>query len=123
MSVSVSVFQTIACDGPKCGKAEVLETMPSGQPVPAMQKLLAETPWLTSNRQVISGGKQFLFCSDVCLVNAATAGMFIPEEEKKVAAVDGNGNAQIRAALADKARTAAADAALRSGAPVTISPK
>lgn len=123
MSVTVSVFQTLSCDGPKCDKSELLETLPNGQPVPETQKKIDTTPWIKHHRQVVASGKQFVFCSDTCLVNAATAGMFIPEEEKQIINPEGNANALIRAALEAKAREKAADAALRSGASVTISSK
>jgi hypothetical protein len=129
MPMTDSVFRTISCDGPKCTKsAELLEVTSSNQEQQpgikaALDQKLKETPWLQSPRVVQAAGKQFLFCSDPCLVDAASAGMFVPEEEKKILTPTGNATAQIRAALEGKAREAAADAALRSGAPLQISPK
>jgi hypothetical protein len=128
MPMTDSVFRTISCDGPKCDKVEVMEANSSNPEdqvriKAAVDKKVAETPWLQAPRVVQAAGKVFLFCSDTCLVNAATAGMFIPAEEKKIISPEGNINAQIKAALEAKLREKAADAALRSGAPVQISQK
>ncbi len=129
MPMTDSVFRTISCDGPKCTKtAELLEVNSSDQEQQPgikaiLDKKLKDTPWLQSPRVVQAAGKQFLFCSDPCLVDAASVGMFIPPEEKKIFEPAGNATSQIRAALEEKTRAAAADAALRAGAPIQISPK
>jgi hypothetical protein len=125
--VNQTVYQAIKCDGPKCTKNEIIEV---SDPV-AAKKVLDENPWVKNHRIVQTMSKRgpdgqpvmFHFCSDTCLVNGATAGLFVPDEEKKIVPIEGNGNAQIREALLAKARENAADAALRSGAPVQISQK
>ena len=128
MAISQSVFQTLSCDGPGCNKSEVIEASDAV----STTKLLEENPWIKNHRIVQTMSKRdpatnqpvvFHFCSDVCLVNAATAGMFVPTEEKKVELPVGTGNAQIREALAARAREKAADQALRNGDPVNFSPK
>lgn len=58
---------------------------------------------------------QFLFCSDVCLVEAATAGMFISDAERMIIPPTGNPKQAILDAAAQKAAVDAADAALRNG--------
>jgi hypothetical protein len=128
MPMTDSVFRTISCDGPKCDKVEVMEANSSNPEdqariKEAVDKKVAETPWLQAPRVVQAAGKVFLFCSDTCLVNAATAGMFIPAEQKRIISPEGNINAQIKAALEAKLREKAADEALRTGAPVQISQK
>jgi hypothetical protein len=127
MSTTQSTFQTVTCDGPNCKKSELLEVTDQA----AIAKKVTENPWLKNLRNVLSAGKrgadgqpiQYNFCSDTCLVDAATAGLFIPDEEKKIIPPDGNANAQIRQMLEEKARTAAADVALRRGDNIQISEK
>jgi hypothetical protein len=124
MSTQNTTFQTLSCDGPNCKNSAVIE---ASDPA-AVAKALTENPWIKVLRTVISSERlnaqgqpvQYNFCSDVCLVNAATARMF---DEQKIVTPTGNANAQIKAALEAKAREQAADAALRQGQPVQISPK
>lgn len=126
--ISQAVFQALTCDGPGCDKSEVIEASDAV----STAKIIEQNPWIKNHRIVQTMSKRdpqtnqpvmYQFCSDVCLVKAATAGMFVPTEEKKIETPVGNGNAQIHEALAAKAREKAADAALRNGEPVQISPK
>jgi hypothetical protein len=125
MSTQNTTFQTVACDGPNCKNSAVIEATDQA----AVAKALTENPWLKVLRTVISAEKrgpdgqpiQYNFCSDVCMVNGATARMF--DEQKILTPAAGSANAQIKAALEAKAKENAADAALRAGAPVNISPK
>lgn len=131
-----SQFRFITCDGPKCKKEGVLLEVSDAEKT---KKVMDENPWLKSPRAVTAGTKKnvvmtpagpqvqeipnnYLFCSDVCLVDAATAGMFISEAEKKIITPDSNVSPEvaIRQAAAGKAAVDAADAALRKGQDVQI---
>lgn len=131
-----SQFRFITCDGPKCKKEGVLLETSDAEKT---KKVLDENPWLKSPRGVTAGSKknivmtpagpqvqetpnQFFFCSDTCLVDAATAGMFISESERKIIPPDSNlsPEAAIKNAAAAKAAVDAADEALRNGRDVKI---
>lgn len=124
MSQSTTSFNYVYCDGPNCKKAVNIEV---SNPE-ATAKALEANPWLKSPRGVTAGShtvmtpqgpqvvpNQFLFCSDICLVDAATAGMFISEAEKLIIAPAGNGEAAVRQEAARQAAINAADKALRNG--------
>jgi hypothetical protein len=124
MGQTATNFNYVFCDGPNCKKAVNIEISNPD----STAKTLADNPWLKSPRGVTAGTKrvmtpqgpqdvpqQFLFCSDVCLVEAATAGMFISEIEKKIIAPEGNADQAIKNAAAQSAAVAAADKALRNG--------
>lgn len=132
-----SQYRFITCDGPKCKKEGVLLETSNGEKT---KKVMDENPWLKSPRVVTAGSKKnivmtpqgpqiqetpnnFLFCSDTCLVDAATAGMFISESEQKIIPPDSNLSPEtaIKNAAAAKAAVDAADEALRKGKDVKIS--
>lgn len=132
-----SQFRFVTCDGPKCKKEGVLLETSNAEKT---KKILDENPWLKSPRGVTAGSKktiimtpqgpqvqetpnQFIFCSDTCLIEAATAGMFISEAERTIIPPDNNlsPEAQIKQAAAAKAAVDAADEALRKGQDVKIS--
>jgi hypothetical protein len=131
-----SQFRFITCDGPKCKKEGILLETSDAEKT---KKVMDENPWLKSPRVVTAGSKKnivmtaqgpqvqetpnnYLFCSDTCLVDAAAAGMFISEAERKIIPPDNNMSpeAAIKKAAADKAAVDAADAALRKGEDVRI---
>lgn len=129
MGQTASSFNYVSCDGPNCKKAVMLET---SNPE-SVAKALAENPWLKSPRGVTAGSKrtmtpqgpqdvpnQFIFCSDTCLVDAAGAGMFISEAEKKIIAPEGSPDGAIKQAAQQAAAVAAADQAMREGKDVKI---
>ena len=129
-----SQFRFVTCDGPKCTKEGVLLETTDAEKT---KKVMAENPWLNSPRVVTAGAKKtvvmtpqgpqvqetpnnFLFCSDTCLVDAAAAGMFISEAEKKIIAPEGSPESAMKNAAAQKAAVDAADAAIRKGQDVKI---
>lgn len=87
--ISQAVFQALTCDGPGCDKSEVIEASDAV----STAKIIEQNPWIKNHRIVQTMSKRdpqtnqpvmYQFCSDVCLVKAATAGMFVPTEEKKI---------------------------------------
>jgi hypothetical protein len=131
-----SQFRFVTCDGPKCKKEGVLLEVSNPEKA---NKVMDENPWMKHPRVVTAGTKKnvvmtpqgpqiqetpnnFVFCSDTCVVEAATAGMFISDAEKTIIPPDNNMSpeAAIKKAAADKAAVDAADAALRKGRDVKI---
>lgn len=125
-----SQFRFVQCDGPKCTKQGVLIETSDAEKT---KKVMSENPWMNSPRVVTAGSKiqmtpqgpqqvpqQFLFCSDTCLVDAASAGMFISQAERMITLPDGSPDSAMRTAAQQKATLDAADAALRKGESVKI---
>lgn len=113
--MSIIDVRTVTCNGPNCDKTIAFTNEEAKQ-------VTAETPWLKGLRVVqTSDGRNFCYCSDVCLVEGAATGILNPIEEKKIIAIDA-GKAQLalrQAQLAARARQVSDDA-LKSGSPVTI---
>ncbi len=117
MPIQKQQFNTITCDAPECDKTITFEVTQNGID-PAV---IEANPWMKTNSVVSTADNRvFSFCSTLCLVKAASAGLFDPVEPKQVQPVQGSGIAAVAAAAAEARRKAQADQNIRDGKPAQV---
>ena|ERR1700722_9747920 len=115
MPIIDMTIRTISCDGPDCKNSETFN-------VQETEAKVKDTPWMKHLRlvQVVVGGKNLAFCSDVCEAKSIGAGAHNPPEAKKIIEMP-TGNEYAIKLAAEAARKAKADTeALKAGQPVTL---
>jgi hypothetical protein len=73
MAIIDRVFRTIACDGPNCAKTVTFEKNKA-------DNVVEQHPWLKTARLVQAAGRDFVYCSDLCVVAAISGGTHNPRE-------------------------------------------
>jgi hypothetical protein len=66
MAIIDRLFRTIACDGPNCGKTVTFNQSDKEE----AKKVISDNPWLHAARLVQAAGRNFVYCSDLCEVEA-----------------------------------------------------
>ena len=111
MSTIKTVYVTLSCDGPECGKTVTFEATQE-----IAKQIEQDNPWLQGMRHVkTSDGREFGYCSDECEIKSVGAGTHNKLEVKHVVA---DTNTHLAALAAQKA--AKATAAIKAGQPVTL---
>ncbi len=117
MPILDSTFRTVTCNA--CNKTVTYEQNQRDQEF--MKKVMEDNPWLRSNRVVLTAdGRNFSYCSDMCMLAGVESGLFNMPEPAKVEIPTGSATAQIAAAAAAAKRQAEAQTAIKTGAPVTL---
>ncbi|MDA4130151.1 MAG: hypothetical protein OK457_05235 [Thaumarchaeota archaeon] len=110
MSIIDVQYRTITCN--TCGKTVTFNQADA-------QKVTEENPWLKTVRIVQTAqGRNFVYDSDVCEIEATGKGAHNPEERKQIVLPEGTNAMQMAAAQAAEAEKTTD--ALRRGAPVTV---
>lgn len=113
MAVIDAQYRTLTCD--VCKKTVTYEHPKE------LAATVEASPWLKTLRFVqTSDNRTFLYCSDLCNVEAVGTGVLNLKEQPKVAIPQGGAQAQIAAAAAAAARQAEANKALKEGSPITL---
>jgi hypothetical protein len=117
MAIIDNVFRTVTCDGPSCKKTVTFEQK---QDQSGVKEAMEKEPWIKTCRvtQQVSGGRNFVYCSDTCELEGVASGKHNPEERKVIVAPQGANALQLAAAQAAAAE--AATKALKEGAGVTL---
>jgi hypothetical protein len=106
-------FITITCDG-ACGKSVTF-----AQTQEEERQAVKDNPWMNTVRVLQSKDKrQFLYCSDQCEIEAASAGNHNPLEEKKIATSVNQSQIDFAARAAHIA--AEANKAMKSGSGISV---
>ena len=118
MSIVVTAYRTVTCNGPECQKSVTFEQNEKAQ---AETFAKEENAWLKSFRIVKTpDGRELGYCGDVCEANAIKTGAHNLPEPKRIIAGVANA-AQVEQAAAAAKAAEAANTALRTGQPVTLS--
>lgn len=113
MSVIDVQYRTVTCDA--CNKT-VTYQHPSG-----LAEAVEANPWIKTGRFVqTSDQRNFLYCSDLCTIAGVETGLLNYQEAPKVQLPTGSAQAQIAAAAAAAKQQELANAALKSGSPITL---
>lgn len=114
MSQVQSVFYTISCDSPKCTKSVTFSATEEGS-----RDAVKDNPWMRSFRNVSTQDKRGLgYCSDECEAEGLKTGAHNILEPKKIVEPGGAAGVNLAAKAAEQA--AAATAALKTGAGITL---
>ena len=124
MSIIQTNYVTFSCNGPGCAKTMTFEATPQGQ---ALALTNPDNAWLRTSRRVLSllplpGQQQpleFLYCSDICEVQAVGTGAHNLPEPKRIVEAASNPASVALAAEAAK-RVSEATTALKAGSGVTL---
>ena len=114
MSSLQTSFITVACDGPNCNKSVTFQATAEGK-----NKAEQENPWLVTTMRAVAtvDQRQLNYCSDACEAESIATGNHNKLESKRILL----GNAQQAELAAQAAAQAArAQAAIKSGQPITI---
>lgn len=115
MSILDATFRTVTCNA--CNKAVTFEQSQRGVP----QDIVEAHPWLKTNRVVLtSDGRNFSYCSDLCMTTGLETGLFNTPEALKVEIPQGSAQAQIQAAAAAAKAREEATAAIKQGQPAKV---
>lgn len=123
MSIVNTVYATISCEGPECGKSVTFLTSEEQQ-----ELAKPENAWVAKTARVVTNlaaapGQQKpqprLYCSDECEIKATATGVHNVPEPKRIIAEPASA-AQVAQAAAAAQRAQAATEALRAGGPVTL---
>lgn len=115
MSIIDVQIRTVTCN--TCGATATYEN--SGRGVPP--EILAEYPWLTTNRVVVNGeGKNFDYCSDLCEIAGIETKQHNTPEKPKVEVPQGSVQAQIQAAALAAKQREDATKALKEGSQAKV---
>lgn len=116
MGLIDSAVRTITCNGPECPRTITFDRR--------QEKQTFEAPgneWLKSVRIIQTvDARNLVYCSDTCEVKGVATGSHNLPEPKKIIEAPAS-SAAIEAAAAAARQAEQATAALKSGAPVTIS--
>lgn len=101
--------RTIKCDSEGCKNEIAFDPSPA-----AAQLVIAANPWMNTVKVVTTGdGRNLCYCSDECVVKAATSGV-LNMPTKKVIDIATGANA-MKAAVQQAEMQKASDAALKQG--------
>jgi hypothetical protein len=113
MSIVDTQIRTVSCNS--CDKTATFDVKD--------QKAIEEQPWLKNVRiiQVVSVGRNFVYCSDECEIAGVASGAHnIPEEKKIVDVPDGQSAAAIQIAANAAKQAEQATKALKDGKPAKL---
>jgi hypothetical protein len=65
MAIYDTILRTITCDGPNCVKTVTFQQNKADK-----MDIIEQHPWLRTARLVQVGGRNFVYCSDLCEVEA-----------------------------------------------------
>lgn len=111
MGIVQTIYKTVTCDGPSCKNTATFEHRQDNRGV---LEAVEKYPWIKMIREVQAANRNFLFCSDQCMLESAGLGHFNPEDRKSIVLPEG-ANAMAHAAAQAKVAEDA-NRAIRSGA-------
>lgn len=125
MSIENTVYSTVTCEGPKCGKTVTYLAAEEQQ-----ELAKPENAWVLKTARVVTNlaaapGQQkpipHLYCSDVCEIETAALGVHNVPEPKRIVSEPATAS-QVAQAAAAAHRAKLATEALKAGTggPVTI---
>jgi hypothetical protein len=124
MGLTQTVYQTVTCNGPNCTKtvtfAAAEEQVELAKPENAWVATARVVTDLKQNPNPQAPKRVFIYCSDICEIEATQAGMHNPPEAKRLITFSGNPG-QVAAAAAAAKKAEEATKALKAGQPVTLS--